>query len=78
MDIYVAQLPDVFGYGITAYGTTAKEAEAQCRKEYRANNHGPGSGWHCQPWPQAKEAWGFRVFKVAVPSASLDGCEGVE
>jgi hypothetical protein len=76
MFIFVAQLPDVFGYGITAYGRTAKEAEDTCRKTYRLNDHGPGTGWHCQPWKQAKEDWGFRVFKVSVPSGSLDGCEG--
>ena len=75
-EIWVAKLPDAFGYGITGYGRTAKEAEAVCRKCYFANDHGPGTGWHAQPWKDKAEGGELRVFKVKLPSASLDGREG--
>ena len=44
------------------------------------NDHGPGSGWdtHTRTWTETKENYGFRCFKVKVPSASLDGCESDE
>ena len=71
---YIAHLPDAYGYGITGYGKTAKEAEAACRKEYRANNQGPNTGWHAQPWPVAKDHWGFSITIATTGKAHLDGC----
>jgi len=69
---YVATMQDVFGYGITAYGATPKEAEDWCRKEYQASNRAINKG-QVRTWKEAKENWGFSIEKVHVPSAAWDG-----
>lgn len=74
--IYVAHLPEVFGYGVIGYGTTPKEAEAACRKEYRKNDAGPGTGWdtHTRTWAATKEYYGFSISVATTGTAHLEGC----
>lgn len=70
--IFIAELPEVFGYGITGYGATAEEAEAAVKSEFhRQRQNAAGIVGN---WESVKEYFGFSIRRATTGTAHLDGC----
>jgi len=76
--IFVAHLPEVFGYGLWCFAKTAKEAENKIRSDYFATvraierDEGPFPEPR-KTWEEAKEWFGFWVTEAELGVSYLEG-----
>ena len=75
MKIYLAQIPDIFGYGIQILSDCPKTAEKLLKKEYyewrkAATYYLPS---HMDTYPKAVDYFGGGVFEIELNRAYYDG-----
>jgi hypothetical protein len=71
--IFIAELPEVFGYGIIGYGETPEEAEALVKKDYFATVRRSRGTFTARPWQEAKEYWGLSIIRATTGTVHWHG-----